>query len=278
MAVAAVLLLSACNSTNTSETVLDSTQINDEGISVMNEAEGVTVTGIRDVDNTMSVELFKGSCPDSLLAIMAPDGSFRSAINVFLAVTANHRVLFDAGLGTEKGGKMLEKLNYLHVRPEDIDAICLTHLHGDHIGGLLKDGKAVFPNATIYLSVDEFEAWNDGGVMASQNALWKQVLASYAYQIQPVNNGDMLLDGLVGVRVVPGHTPGHTLYTIGNCLIAGDLLHAQDLQLDYPQYCARYDNDTAMAAEARRKVLEQLRGEGRYLSGAHCYDYWVRLK
>lgn len=272
---ALALSLVSCHSNSSQSASSDTVKPNGDGIAVMNESSEVTVTGIRDLENSMSVDLFKGSCPDSLLKRLAPEGSFKSAINVYLAISDDYLVLFDAGLGADKGGKLLEKLAYLHVSPEEIDAIFLTHLHADHIGGLLKDGKLVFPNATIYLSVDEFNAWNDNGPMASQNALWKKVLASYALQVQPFNDGDRLLDGLVTARLAPGHTPGHTIYTVGNNLIVGDLLHAQDLQLTHPECCARYDNNSAQAVTTRKEVLQYAKENGLYLSGAHCYDFKI---
>lgn len=266
------LSLVSCHSNSPKSSSSDTVKPSADGIAVMNESSEVTITGIHDLENSMSVDLFKGSCPDSILQRLAPQGSFPSAINVYLAVSDGHIALFDTGLGADKGGKLLEKLAYLHVRPEEIDAIFLTHLHADHIGGLLKDGKPVFPHATIYLSVDEFNAWSDEGDMASQNELWKKVLACYALQIQPFNNGDRLLDGLVVARLAPGHTPGHTVYIVGDNLIAGDLLHAQDLQLEHPECCARYDNDPSQAIETRKEILKYTKENELYLSGAHCYD------
>ena len=219
------------------------------GIAVNGEADGVTITGIHDLENTMPVDLFKATTPDSLLKELAPDGSFQSAINVYLAVTDEHTVLFDTGLGADNGGKMLNKLAALHVRPEDVDAIFLTHLH----------------------------AWSDNGPMASQNALWRKVLESYALRVQPFNDGDRLLDGLVVARLAPGHTPGHTVYIVDNCLIAGDLLHAQDLQLLHPECCARYDNNPTQAIATRKEILKYTEDSGLYLCGAHCYEMNIWL-
>ncbi len=274
----ALLLTFALVSCHSATPPADDTLVPDSGgIAVNGEADGVTITGIHDLENTMPVDLFKATTPDSLLKELAPDGSFQSAINVYLAVTDEHTVLFDAGLGADNGGKMLNKLAALHVRPEDVDAIFLTHLHADHIGGLLKGGIPVFPNATIYLSVDEFNAWSDNGPMASQNALWKKVLESYALRVQPFNDGDRLLDGLVVARLAPGHTPGHTVYIVDNCLIAGDLLHAQDLQLLHPECCARYDNNPTQAIATRKEILKYTEDSGLYLCGAHCYEMNIWL-
>ena len=162
------------------------------------------------------------------------------------------------------------------MKPEDIDAVCLTHLHGDHIGGLLKDGQPVFPNAAIYLSVEEFNAWSDDGPMAAQNGLWKQVLSCYANQINLFQDGDAIIDGRIKTHLAPGHTPGHTVYEAGLCLFVGDLVHAQDLQLPYPDFCARYDNDPALAVKTRKQVLSS--HPGAYLCGAHCYEPYIELK
>ena len=244
------------------------------------------VITIPDRVNRMSIDLFKGSYNDSLLAVLMPDGSSPSAINSFLLRMSgyyydgrDYDVLIDAGLGEDNGGALLRQLKKLDVKPEEIDAVCLTHLHGDHIGGLLLDGRAAFPNATLYLSQEEYDAWNDGGTMAANNALWKQVIAAYPGRIVTFRDGEQLFDGLVVAKLAPGHTPGHTVYEVGGtCLIAGDLLHAQDLQLEHPQFCARYDADPEQATATRIRIFNELRNNGQYMAGAHCYQHFINLK
>ncbi|MBQ2514603.1 MAG: hypothetical protein IKO81_06615 [Bacteroidales bacterium] len=63
----------------------------------------------------------------------------------------------------------------------------------------------------------------------------------------------------------------------GFCLIAGDLLHAQDLQLDHPQFCARYDRDPKQAVTTRTRILKSVLENGQYLAGAHCYEHFINL-
>ena len=237
------------------------------------------IFGWVDVANEMSADLFRGSYNDSLLTALMPTGASRSAINVFMAVDSTHKVLFDAGLGADKGGHLLENMKKAGVDPSEITDICLTHLHGDHIGGLLLNGRAVFPNATLYLSQEEYNAWKDGGPMAANNALWKQVMAAYQGRIVTFRDGEQLFGGMVVAKLAPGHTPGHTVYEVGGiCLIAGDLLHAQDLQLEHPQFCARYDSDPAQATTTRIRIFDELRSNGLYLAGVHCYKHFINLK
>lgn len=246
---------------------------------VFSGMDDMEVITIPDRVNSMSIDLFKSSYNDSLLAVLMPDGSSPSAINVFLLRMSgyyydgkDYDVLIDAGLGEEAGGTLLKQLKQLNVKPEEIDAVCLTHLHFDHIGGLLKNGRPVFPNAEIYLSVDEFNAWSDDGPMADQNANWKQVLSCYANKINLFKDGDRIVDGRIKTHLAPGHTPGHTVYEAGVSLFIGDLIHAQDLQLKYPDFCARYDNDPALAVKTRKQILKEATASGYYLCGAHCYE------
>ncbi len=250
-----------------------------DGVSMLYQDGKPLIFGWVDVANEMSAELFRGSYNDSLLTALMPTGASRSAINAYMAIDSTHKVLFDAGLGADKGGHLLENMKKAEVDPSGITAVCLTHLHGDHIGGLLLDGRAAFPNATLYLSQEEYDAWNDGGTMAANNALWKQVMAAYPGRIVTFRDGEQLFDGLVVAKLAPGHTPGHTVFEVGGiCLIAGDLLHAQDLQLEHPQFCARYDADPAQATATRIRIFDELRTNGLYLAGAHCYQHFINLQ
>ena len=282
-AIAAFALFAGCKgrqpSGNVGDTVSDTANL--ATCTVFSGMDDMEVIAIPDCISQMDIGLFKGSYNDSLLAALMPDGTSPSAINVFLIRTSgyysggrDYNILIDAGLGDEAGGALLRQLDDLGVKPDEIDAVCLTHLHFDHIGGLLKDHQPVFPNAEIYLSVDEFNAWSDDGPMASQNAKWKEVLANYANKINLFNDGDKIIDGWVTAHLAPGHTPGHTVYESGSCLFIGDLIHAQDLQLPYPDFCARYDNDPALAVKSRKHFLTP---PCLLVCGAHCHEHFIQL-
>lgn len=283
-ALVVLALLMGCKSKqqpdNVADTMLDTAEL--AACHIFSEMDDCEVIAIPDLINSMSIDLFKGSYNDSLLAVLMPEGSSPSAINVFLLRMSgyyydgkDYDVLVDAGLGEEAGGTLLRQLNGLGVKPEEIDAVCLTHLHPDHIGGLLKDGQPVFPNAAIYLSVEEFNAWSDDGPMAMQNGLWKQVLSCYANRINLFKDGDKIIDGRIKTHLAPGHTPGHTVYEAGLCIFVGDLIHAQDLQLKYPDFCARYDNNPTQAVKTRKQIIAS--HPGAYLCGSHCYEPYIEI-
>ena len=280
--VATMLLAVSCRNGNTQTT--DNPQeptftiSTKEGVSLLLKDGKPMIIGLVDTENEMSKELFMGSYNDSLLAVLMPTEASRSAINTYLVIDSPHTILFDAGLGADKGGLLLKNMKNAELDPAEVTAVCLTHLHFDHIGGLLLDGQTAFPNATIYLSQEEYDAWGDGGAMAANNGFWKQVMAAYNGHIKTFSDGEKLFDGLVVAELAPGHTPGHTVYMVdGFCLIAGDLLHAQDLQLDYPQFCARYDSDPAQAVDARTRILKSVCDNGQYFAGAHCYEHFINL-
>ena len=281
----AAISMTACSNrmsketTEATQSVID-TVYNDK-IPSLQCGDGMLIIGLTDLENEMSADLFRGSYNDSLLNTLMPAGASPSAINVFLAMDSVDTILFDAGLGADKGGQLIEQMKKADVLPEMVTAVCLTHLHADHIGGLLLDGQAAFPNAKLYLSKEEFEAWSDHGVLAEKNGLWKQVMQAYKGNIVTFSDGEQLFDGKVVAESAPGHTPGHTIFVVDSiCLIAGDLLHAQDLQLEHPQFCARYDMDPEQAIATRIRNFNRLRSNGEllvFLAGAHCYEHFIYL-
>ena len=71
------------------------------------------------------------------------------------------------------------------------------------------------------------------------------------------------------VIATPGHTPGHTIYGFNNILIAGDIMHAVALQLEHPEFCARFDADPKQAVITRKAILDRVRTEHLTLCGMH---------
>lgn len=251
------------------------------GVSVCSESDCVEVIGIQDREGEQAVELFRGSYDDALLDSLVAPGqtAFRSAFNVYIARgrvyyedTVEHTVLFDAGIGPQAGGKLLERMKDAGVAPADIEAVCLTHLHFDHLGWLLdEEGKVTFPNADIYLSEAEMASGKD-------NERWQQVLAAYGTRVKTFAGHEKILGDFVYAEVIPGHTPGHTYYMVETFMFVGDLLHAQDLQLKHPDFCARYDGDPDKARQVRKAIYEEVEEHELTLCGAHCYEHFIRFE
>jgi len=194
---------------------------------------------------------------EALVSQYIPAGGFMHSTNVFLIKTGKQNILVDTGFGQT----IFEKMKKLGVEPDKVDAVLLTHMHGDHIGGLHKDGKALFPKAKIYVSTKDREYFTKTNVNAGAVA----ALAAYGSRVvafEPGELGAKIKDLLPGIKPVAayGHTPGHTAFLVeegkGKLLIAGDFLHVALVQIPAPDVSASYDVDPQAAAAARRQLMD----------------------
>jgi len=196
---------------------------------------------------------------EAVLKRYIPAEGFKHTANAILIKTPKQNILIDTGTGA--GGIIVEKIKKLGVQPENIDAVLITHLHGDHFGSLQKDGAAVFSKAKIYLSAKELEYFTKTQVNQGAVAALKPYGAKVT-TFEPGELGKKLKEVLPGIFPIAayGHTPGHTLYLIENknekLLIIGDLLHIALVQFPIPEISATYDTDQKAAATVRRQVLD----------------------
>lgn len=245
------------NKDDNAEAAIDSTNVNDEYHFQFDDVELWT---LQDKVNTMSMDLFADADP-AVVKDLAPTGEADAAINAFLVKQNGQYILFDAGVGADNGGAMIEKLHEIGVNESDIKAVCLTHFHFDHIGGLLTNGHPTFPNAEIYCSAKELSAFKDDENVQS-------IVEAYQNHTHAFADNAVILDDIVTIPA-PGHTPGHSMYQIGKILIIGDVIHAAALQIPHPEFCARYDQDKNRAIKTRQNTYQYIQEQQLTVAGMH---------
>ena len=208
---------------------------------------------------TMPLSLF-GEVPSDLVASLDIANGIPSSVSVMLLEKDGQQLLFDGGNGNEDS-RLLPHLQELGYAPSDIDAIFITHLHGDHIGGLVKDNQPVFPQAKLYIPSVELDAWTQAPNVQALVTAYGENLVKFAI-------GDVLPCGVKAMAAY-GHTPGHTIYRTDDKLIVGDIMHGLALQMEHPDFCARFDMDHEKAIASRKAVLEQVKKEGWTMFGMH---------
>lgn len=226
--------------------------------------DGFTVFWLKDNsgDNKFPFDLF-GEVPEEIKkSVNMPDG-MPSSISAYLIKVNGKNILFDSGLGQNKGGQLLGDLSKIGVSPEQVDYVYITHFHGDHIGGMLTpEGEKVFTNAEIYVS--RLEKESDLG----KQELSVKMFEKYGDKVHEFNFGDKLPEDVLAIDAV-GHTPGHTVFQKDNLLIIGDLMHAKALQLPHPEFNANFDGDKEKAAASRKRILEYAKQNNLIISGMH---------
>ncbi len=223
-----------------------------------------------------------------------PEGTAPGTTTAFLLKLKNgEKILVDAGFSTLMGAKpeLLQNLTRAGVKPEEIAAVLLTHMHSDHIGGLVENGKRVFPKAKIRCSKSEYVFWgnkeslekilpktDEGDVpfMKQQFNLVEQLIKVYGDDfLPPFEVGEKPIPSLPGLTAMNavGHTPGHTTFMIESdgekFMVVGDLLHAVALQFPYPEAYTRFDMNPEDTLKTRRHFLDKAAEENIPIGGMH---------
>ena len=206
-----------------------------------------------------------------------------TSVNTYLIHTGEKLVMIDtghAGQGGAPTGLMLAHLKASGYSPEQVDEIYITHFHGDHINGLTdKDGKAVFPNATVRADQRESGFWlgdpskapeGARGGMANAQRVLKPYLDAGRYK--PFDGATELVKG---VRAVPtyGHTPGHSIYVVqsgaNKLVLWGDLMHVAAVQFKNPEVTIQFDSDPKAAAPQRMAQYKDAAAGGYFVGVTH---------
>jgi glyoxylase-like metal-dependent hydrolase (beta-lactamase superfamily II) len=206
------------------------------------------------------------------------------SINCYLIDTGANKILVDTGAGELFGppsGKLVDNMRAAGYRPEDVDTILLTHIHGDHSGGLSIGGERVFPNAVVYVDKRDADHWLNSAVDPNAAPEVKTTIEQSHQTVDPYVEADKLrtFDGatelFAGVRTVPeyGHTPGLTGYMIESggerLFLWGDIVHAGDVQFRDPSITVDYDVDPNLAMATRLRVFDDAARQGYLVGGAH---------
>lgn len=208
-----------------------------------------------------------------------------STVNGYLIDTGSRRILVDAGAGDLQGpglGRLTQNLQAAGYALEAIDEILLTHLHPDHVGGILKNGRAAFPNAIVFVDAHEAAFWRDvsnikkvdSSVSASFDGA-QAALQPYlaAQRLQTFTAGAQLAPGVTSIAL-GGHTVGHTGYRIQSrgqtLVICGDVLHVAAVQFADPKVTIRYDSAPDEAQLTRERLFEDAARHGYWLAAAHA--------
>ncbi|MEM9715684.1 MAG: MBL fold metallo-hydrolase [Pseudomonadota bacterium] len=186
--------------------------------------------------------------------------------------TGGELVLFDTGLGGEDGPSILGALEAAGYTADQVDVVVLTHMHPDHIGGMMNNGAPTFPNARYVTGQVEFDFWNGMEAGNRVGDMVASMVAPLAEKMSFIAPGDSPVSGQTAVDQF-GHTPGHMGYMIESegksVYIAADLANHYVWSLAYPDWEVRFDADKVAAAAARRRVLGMLAADQTPIIGYH---------
>ena len=207
-----------------------------------------------------------------------------TSVNAYLVNTGSKLVLIDTGAAGLFGptlGNLLTNLKAAGYQPEQVDEIYITHMHADHVGGLISAGSLAFPNAVLridkadtdfWLSVDKMNAAPEGAKGFFQGAMASVNPYVAAGKLKTFSGGTELVPGIRSQSTY-GHTPGHTAYIVeskGERLeLWGDLMHVAAVQFENPNVTIQFDTDSKAAAVVRKVAFADAAKSGTLIGLAH---------
>ena len=209
----------------------------------------------------------------------------RTAVNTFLVHSGGKLALVDTGCGNAMAataGRLFANLAAADVRPEEVDAVLLTHMHPDHSNGLADgEGRALFPRAELVMHEAEWAHWHDDAAMARADEVSRErnfqaardQAAPYRDRLRLIKSGKVF-PGVTAMSF-PGHNPGHSGYMVASgadsLLIWGDIVHVPEIQVPRPEVTMAFDVDPAQAEATRRRVFDMVAADKQAITEMHLH-------
>lgn len=195
-----------------------------------------------------------------------PTDEIELSVDALLIKDGKKNILIDTGLGPSVKGMLIQSLAKAGHTPEQITDVLITHVHSDHIGGLVTaDGKQAFPNAVVKISAPDWQWLQTMPEMAN-------LVKIITPQVKTFTPGDKVLDGIQSVSL-KGHTPGHVGYQItsGKARIydIADSVHSSIVSLAKPEWAISFDNDRTEGIANRETLLKQLAADHELIFAPH---------
>jgi len=207
-------------------------------------------------------------------------------LNVVVVRSGGRTILIDAGLGVEfpdfpRAGRSAQRLEAAGIDLASVTDVVLTHMHMDHVGGLLVDGvrDRLRPDLRVHLAAAEAEFWESPDFSRASmpppipdvlRRTAKRFLNEYHSVLRPFEAEYEVAPGVV-VRRTGGHTPGHSVVRLASgsdrLTFAGDLVFA--VGFDHPDWHNGFEHDPEEAARVRVRLLRELAATGEPLVATH---------
>jgi glyoxylase-like metal-dependent hydrolase (beta-lactamase superfamily II) len=212
-----------------------------------------------------------------------PTDTLTIPITTTVINTGDRLVLIDAGTGgllAPSAANWMANFRAAGYLPEQVDAVIVSHFHGDHIQGLrAEDGQPVFPNASLHVSEAEWAFWMDEAEMSRAPEAMQGAFKGVRRVFEPVAGDVQQYAGEVelvpGIRALPapGHTPGHTAFLVSSgadsLLVWSDTTNKPELFVRNPDWHAVFDMDGEQAATTRKTFLEMAASDRLRVAGYH---------
>lgn len=236
--------------------------------SVLKNMDGIDFKGLID---TMSVPVTR-------------DG-VQTSVNAYLIQQKNRLTLIDSGASNCFGdtlGNLVDNIKASGVKPEDVNAIIVTHLHPDHACGAIKsDGSAAFKNAEFVAPKEDADYWlsdsNAKSALESERSFFiaaQRSVAPYkeSGRFRTFTKGESPVPGIQSVDEA-GHSPGMTGYLISGggkeLLVWGDVIHSHAVQFKHPEVSVVFDHDQKAAVATRKRILTDAVQGKLWIAAAH---------
>lgn len=216
---------------------------------------------------------------------LGPD-MFDWALNVLVVRSGEQTILVDAGLGNQfpgfpRAGQFPKRLEAAGVPLESITDVIVTHMHMDHVGGLLVDEvrNRLRPDVRIHVTSTEVEFWKDpdfsltampSPVPEVLRTTAAQFVEAYGGNIRTFENELKVAPG-VTATITGGHTPGHCVVRVESegerLMFAGDALFP--VGFDHPDWHNGFEHDPEKAVSVRVDLLREAAETGELLVATH---------